>query len=117
MAIPLTVRCECGEVTSTQLGRTVTCSCGRTYDTSTLPPERFARLRIAQMKIRVYTQIGIAFVIGFAALGWILWSWKGFLMGAPFAALVWFRFLGRWYKHKYLAGLGELPTLDLEASD
>jgi hypothetical protein len=117
MAIPVTLRCECGEAHSVELGDTVECSCGRRYETSTLPPERFAHIRARQARIRLYLQLGIVFIALSAVGTAILWGAKGVAVAVPLAGLVWFLFLGKWYRRRWLRDVGDPTTLTLEASE
>jgi hypothetical protein len=117
LAIPITVRCECGETHSIDLGDTVDCICGRHYDTSTIPPERFAHVRARQARGRLYVQLGMIFVGGAAVLTAVLWGLKGVAIGVPLSGLVWFLFLGKWYRKRWLLDVGEPTTLHLEASE
>jgi hypothetical protein len=72
MAIPITVRCECGETHSAKLGETVECPCGRSYDTSQLPQGQFAQVREHQAKAKLYVRVGFAFIAGIAVTGFFL---------------------------------------------
>lgn len=117
MAIPLTIRCECGETRSAQLGETVECSCGRRYDTSTLAPERFAHIRAKHARVRLYLQLGVIFVVGIAVVTAMLWGMRGLALGLPLSGLVWFLFFGRWYRKRWLKDVYEPTTLQLEASN
>jgi len=115
MAVPITVRCECGETVSTELGETVGCACGRRYDTSKLSPEQFGSVRAAQAHMRLYMRVGIISIAGVAVFAAVKWGVIGVAVGVPAAALVWFRFLGKWYKRRWLRDLSDRPSLKLEA--
>ena len=117
MSIPINVRCECGEVSSASLGDTITCSCGRTYDTSSLPRDRFAQVRAHQAKARLYVRVGFVFVVGIGVISFLLWGMWGAGLGAPLAALVWFRLIRIWFMRTFVPSPGELPILDLEATN
>ena len=117
MAIPITVRCECGEVHAVDLGDTVDCSCERHYDTSAIPPERFAHVRARQARGRLYMQLGLVFIVGVALITGLVWGVKGLAIGVPLACLLWFLFLGKWYRRRWLLDVGEPTTLQLEAGD
>lgn len=118
MAIPITIRCECGETHSADLGDSVDCSCGRHYDTSTLPPERFAHVQAKQARIRLYLTLGLIFVAGVSVLTFALWGLRGIMVGLPLAALVWFLFLGKWYRKRWLLrSARDSVALQLEASE
>jgi hypothetical protein len=116
VAIPLTVRCECGAVSSVNLGQTVRCSCGRTFDTSSLPAAQFARVRAHQAKARLYVRLGVVFVVGIAVLSGLKWGFWGAGVAAPLAALIWFRVIRKWFMRTFVPSPGELPTFELEAS-
>jgi hypothetical protein len=117
VAIPITVRCECGETRSAELGDHVDCSCGRHYDTSTLAPERFAHVRARQARMRLYVQLGLIFIAGSAVGTGLLWGVKGLALGIPLSGLMWFLFLGKWYRKRWLRDVGERTTLKLEATE
>lgn len=116
MAIPLVVRCECGQTHSADLGDTVDCSCGRRYETAKLEPERFASVRARQARIRLYLQLGLIFVAGATVVAGVLWGVKGLAVGLPLAALMWFLFLGKWYRKRWLHRGTDSPTLTLDSS-
>ena len=117
MAIPITVRCECGETHAVELGDSVDCSCGRQYDTSSIQPERFAHVRARQARARLYIQLGLIFVAGTAVFTGLLWGVKGLAVGIPLACLMWFLFLGKWYRTRWLLDVGDKTVLQLEATE
>jgi hypothetical protein len=117
VAIPITLKCECGETHSADLGDRVDCSCGRHYETSALAPERFAHVRARQVRMRLYIQLGLIFVAGAVVLTAVLWGLKGVALGAPLSGLAWFLFLGRWYRKRWLLDVGDRTPLTLEASE
>jgi hypothetical protein len=117
VSIPITVRCECGETHSVDLGDPVACTCGRHYETASLPPERFAHIRARQARIRLYLQLGFIFMALSAVGTAILWGVKGIAVAVPLAGLVWFLFLGKWYRRRWLRDVGDRTTLQLEASE
>lgn len=117
MAIPITVRCECGVSHSLELGDSVECACGRHYDTSSLPPERFAHIRARQARMRLYVQLGLIFVVATAVVTGVIWGVKGLALGLPLSGLVWFLFFGKWFRRRWLRDVGDATTLKLEASN
>jgi hypothetical protein len=117
VAIPITVRCECGETHSVDLGDAVDCPCGRRYDTSTIPEGRFAHVRARQARGRLYLQLGLIFLASAAVITGLLWGLKGLAVGIPLACLVWFLFLGKWYRKRWLLNTEEPTTLQLEATE
>jgi hypothetical protein len=116
VAIPITIRCECGETHSAELGETVTCACGRRYDTSTIPPERFAHIRAKQARIKLYLQLGMVFIVGAVVASALLWGLKGVALALPLSCLLWFLYFGKWYRRRWLKDVNEPTTLQLEAS-
>jgi hypothetical protein len=117
MAIPITVRCECGETHSVDLGDNVECSCGRRYDTASIPPERFAYARSHQARIRLYMQLGTIFMLTGVVLAAVLWGLKGVAVAIPLAGLLWFLFFGKWLRKRWLHGPRDQSTYQLEASE
>ena len=115
MSIPLTVRCECGETLSVTLGDQVTCACARRYDTSSMPRESFVQVRAAQLRVRLYTRIGVVLVAAAAVLGWWIEGLAGAALAGPAAALLWFRFVQPRFKRRQAQDLAALPTWKLEA--
>jgi hypothetical protein len=117
MAIPITVRCECGETHSVDLGDTVDCTCGRRYDTSALRPESFAHIRVRQARMRLYMQLGIVFIGLSVVVAAVSWGVKGVLIALPLAGLLWFLFFGKWYRTRWLHDSSQQAPLQLEATD
>jgi hypothetical protein len=117
MAIPITVRCECGMKHSVDLGDTVDCPCGRRYETSTVPPESFAHVRARQARIRLYMQLGFIFMAVSIVLAAVFWGVKGVAIAVPLAGLLWFLFFGKWYRKRWLHGDRDTTTFQLEASE
>lgn len=117
MGIPITVRCECGETHSATLGDTVECSCGRSYETSQLPQDRFAQVRAHQARARLYVRVGFIFVVGITVAAFLVWGMWGAAVAAPVTALIWFKIIRRWFTRTFVPSPGELPTLELEASN
>ncbi len=117
MGIPITVKCECGETHSAQLGDPVECSCGRRYDTSQLPQGRFTQVRAHQARARVYVRVGFVFVVGITVLSFFVWGMWGAAIAAPVTAVIWFKIIRRWFTRTFVPSPGELPTLELEATE
>jgi hypothetical protein len=117
VAIPITVRCECGETHSVNLGDTVDCACGRHYETSQLPADRFAQVRAHQAKAKLYVTVGFVFVVGATLAALFAWGIWGAAIAGPMAAVLWFWFIRRWFMRTFVPSPGELPTLELEATN
>jgi hypothetical protein len=116
MAVPITLRCECREIHKADLGDEVTCRCGRVFDTAGLPHADLGGVYRSQLRMRLYTTIGIVFVAGISLVAAALWGFKGLAVGLPLAALVWFRIIGPSFRRRVFRGAGELPRWTLEAS-
>ena len=102
MAIPITVRCECGETHSAKLGDVVECSCGRRYDTSQISESNFPQVREHQAKARLYVRVGAVFIIAH-------WSRVVLPLGhlgrgdhRPIAGMLWFWYIRRWFMRRFV---------------
>jgi len=115
MSIPLTLRCECGETLSANAGETVTCTCGRRYDTSTIPGPSVARVRATQVRMKLYARLGLALVVLFGVLGFLVAGLPGVAFAAALFALVWWRVIAPWLRRRHAEDLGDLPSWNLEA--
>lgn len=116
MSVPITVRCECGESHQAHLGQTVSCACGRFFDTSTLPRGDLGGVYRSQLRMRFYTTLGTVFVVGISVIAGVTWGTKGLAVGLPVAGLAWFRIVGPALRRRVFRGAGELPSWKLDAS-
>lgn len=116
MAIPITVKCECGEIHSAKLGEAVDCSCGRHYDTSQISESNFPQVREHQAKARLYVRVGAVFLILAGGVSFFVWGIWAAAIVVPIGAMLWFWYIRRWFMRKFVPSPGELPTLELEAS-
>jgi hypothetical protein len=115
-AIPITVRCECGETHSAKLGDVVECACGRRYETSKISESNFPQVREHQAKARLYVRVGAVFIVAVGLIAYFLWGIYAAAVCVPIAGMLWFWYIRRWFMRRYVVSPGELPTLDLEAS-
>lgn len=99
------------------LGDRVECTCGRNYETSDLPQGQFAKIKIHQGRARLYVRFGIIFVVGPTVLAFLIWGMWGAAIAAPALAVIWFKLIRRWFTRTFVPSPGDLPTLDLEASE
>ena len=83
MAIPITVRCECGETHKAKLGDVVECSCGRSFDTSKVAESNFPQVREHQAKARLYVRIGAIFVLGAGVAAFVVWDFWAAAITVP----------------------------------
>jgi hypothetical protein len=116
VAIPITVRCECGETHPAKLGETVECSCGRRYDTSKLD-HNWPQAQEHKAKAKLYVRVGFVFIAGTTLAALFFWGIWGAAITAPMMAVLWFWFIRRWFMRKFVPSPGELPTFELEASN
>ena len=117
MAIPITVRCECGETHKANLGDGVECSCGRRFETSNISESNFPQVREHQAKARLYVRIGAVFILAAGLIAYFIWDFWAAAVTVPLAAMLWFWYIRRWFMRRFVPSPGELPTLDLEASN
>lgn len=115
MSIPLTVRCECGEVLSADAGEVVTCTCGRRYDTSTLPGPSVAHVKATQARLRLYARLGAVAVVTFGLLGFFLAGLPGVAGAASVSALLWWKVVAPALRRRHMDDVTDLPTWSLEA--
>jgi hypothetical protein len=115
MSIPLTIRCECGEVLSAKAGEAVNCTCGRSYDTATIPGPSLARVRATQVRLRLYARIGLIAVITFGIFGFFAAGLPGVALAASLSALVWWKGIAPWLRRKHSHELADLPSWKLKA--
>jgi len=115
MSVPITIRCECGVATPAALGDHVTCACGREYDTRDVPAGDAAPARLLQSRMRLYTRLGFIFVLAVAILGYYFTGWPGIALGAPVAAVVWWRVVQPRFQRRVLAEVRSLPTWQVQA--
>jgi hypothetical protein len=115
MSIPLTVRCECGEVLPAKAGETVTCRCGRRYDTSTIPGSSVARVRATQVKLRTYARIGLVVVVTFGLIGFLTLGLPGVALAASLSALIWWKVVAPQLRRRHSDELADLPSWNLKA--
>jgi hypothetical protein len=116
VAIPISVKCECGETHKANLGDVVECSCGRRFDTSTIPESTFPQVREHQVKARLYVRVGAVFVIGAGVIALFVWGIWAAAITISLAGMLWFWYIRRWFMRRYVPSPGELPTLEVEAS-
>jgi hypothetical protein len=115
VSIPLTLRCECGEILSATAGEAVTCACGRRYETSSIPGQSVARVHATQVRLRLYARIGLIVVIAFGILGFFAAGLPGVAGAAGLSAIIWWRIVAPLLRRRHAAELSDLPSWELEA--
>ena len=115
VSVPITIRCECGVATPATLGDRVTCACGREYDTADVPVGDAAPARILQSRMKIYARFGFIVVLAVAILGYIVTGWPGVALGAPAAAIFWWRVVQPRFQRRVQASVRALPTWQVQA--
>jgi len=113
---PITVTCECGGRHELAYGERWTCErCGRSYDSSRIPPEEYDEIRRLQLRFRVLpVGIGLA-VLALSMLFTLTGNvWSVFFL-LPVALMVWFVFLRPVHRKRYRAAIARMPRWDLRA--
>ena len=116
MAIPITVKCECGEAHKANLGDVVECSCGRRFDTSKISETNFPQVHEHQAKAKLYVRVGAIFLLTAGVTAYFIWGFWAAAITVPLTGMVWFWYIRRWFTRRYVPSPGELPTLELESS-
>jgi hypothetical protein len=115
MSIPLTLRCECGEVISAHAGDVVTCTCERRYDTSALPGPSIAHVRATQARLRLYARLGAIIVVLFGLIGFYFARLPGVAGAASISAILWWKVVAPALRRKHMDDVTDLPTWNVEA--
>lgn len=113
---PITVGCECGVRRDLAYGERWTCEgCGRTYDSSRIPPEEYELVRRTQLRFRVLPvalgMLVLAVAVFFSLTGNVL----GVFVLLPIALMIWFGFVRPVHRKRYRQAIAELPRWDLRA--
>jgi hypothetical protein len=117
VTIPINVKCECGESHKANLGDVVECSCGRHFDTSKISESNFPQVREHQVKARLYVRVGAIFLISAGLIAFFVWGFWAAAITVPLAGMLWFWYIRRWFTRRYVPSPGELPTVELGASN
>jgi hypothetical protein len=113
---PITVTCECGERRELAYGEHWRCeSCGRSYDTTRIPPEQYEEIRRLSLRYRLLP-IGFGIVVATVALFFILTgNVFSVLLLLPVALSAWFVFLRPLHRRRYRQAVKGLPRWELRA--
>lgn len=115
VAVPITIRCECGVETPAKLGDRVTCACGREYATNDIDRQSTGHVAAVQHRVRFYARIGMLLIVGAAIAGYVIQGIAGLALAAPAAAVLWFRFVQPRFKRRLEEQLREAPSWQLSA--
>lgn len=98
-----------------EAGGEAVCVCGRRYDTSEIPSERLARVRLTQARARLYMRLGLVFVVVATLAGYIIYGLRGAALTLPAAALILFRVVQPRFQARQQAELDEVRPWNVEA--
>lgn len=105
MALPVTLRCECGETHETELGQTVRCRCGRVYEVDA-PLDAQARIMRAHRGLKTGRRAGLLIVpacgLGAMAITGSVWG----MLAAVVALVLWYGVVLRLLEKRYLRAMG-----------
>jgi hypothetical protein len=105
----ITLRCDCGAEALVTFGERWTCeSCGRTYDTTSIPDADFRAIQTLRRRYRVFGYAGVTLVAAFVLLLAITAQQFQLFIGLPFILLVWFMYVRPLMRNRYRRRLGEL---------
>lgn len=105
--IPITVRCECGQVHEAILGETVRCSCGRRHDTQA-PEEVRQRIFRARRGLEVAKRSGLILIPAAGLLGMALTQRIVGVLAGPVVAVPWFALVLPFFRRRYAQAMGQI---------
>jgi hypothetical protein len=113
---PISVTCECGEKRDLAYGERWTCqSCGRSWDTSQIPPEDYELIRRTQLRFRVLpVSIGLS-VLGLAVFFTLTGNIFSVFFLLPVALMTWFMLIRPVHRRRYREAIAELPRWNLRS--
>ena len=98
-----------------EAGGEAVCICGRRYDTSSIPSERLAQVRLMQARARLYMRLGLVFVVVATLAGYLVYGLRGAALTLPTAALILFRVVQPRFQVRQHAELDEIQPWNMEA--
>ncbi len=103
MAAPrITLRCDCGAEALVAYGERWTCaSCGRTYDTSSIPAADYDAIQSLRRRYRIFGYAGVSVVAAFVLLLALTAQQFQIFIGLPFILLVWFMYVRPIMRSRY----------------
>lgn len=111
MAAPrITLRCDCGqEEALVAYGERWTCeSCGRTYDTHSIPAADFEAIQALRRRYRIVGYTGVALIAALVLLLALTAQPFQLFIGLPFILLLWFSYVRPVMRSRYHRRVGEL---------
>ncbi|HEY3764591.1 MAG TPA: hypothetical protein VGL44_05495 [Gaiellales bacterium] len=103
MAAPrITLRCDCGAEALVAYGERWTCaSCGRTYDTRSIPAADYDAIQSLRRRYRIVGYAGVSVVAGFVLLLALTAQQFQLFIGLPFILLLWFMYVRPIMRSRY----------------
>ena len=72
---------------------------------------------LGEAKARLYVRIGAVFILASGVAAYLVWDFWAAAITVPLVAMLWFWYIRRWFMRRYVPSPGELPTVELEASN
>ena len=117
MSIPLKITCECGQTTAAESGDSVTCACGRVYDTASLPAASLAGAHSMKERYKRYAYLGIVIVLGTTIVAYVLGGIWSAGIALPLSGLIWWKGVAPSWQKRAKAEAASLPTFKLDAKE
>jgi hypothetical protein len=116
-ALPLTIRCDCGEVGHVSHGERWVCErCGRSYDTTALPDDEYRAVRAIQRRYFVGGWIAAGAVALFVLFLAISNQPLQVAAGLPIILIAWFTYVRPILRRRYRRALAKAgSTWQVEA--
>lgn len=112
----ITLRCDCGADGRVPFGARWACpECGRSYDTTAIPPGEYERIVSA---VRHYRIAGLAMMAVIAAMVLALalsHQPVQIFAGLPLILLVWFMYVRPVFRRRYRRAIADVPTWQLHS--
>src|SRR5947199_404880 len=96
----ITVTCDCGETRRVDYGDSYTCTCGRTWSTSSIPEEEYGQIRTLDRRYRLAGWAGAA-LFGALALFIILTKPYQIIFLLPLTMTMWFGFIRPFVRRRH----------------
>ena len=114
-SVPLRITCDCGNTLQTDAGETVTCACGRSYDTTSIArhPD-LAGLTSDMARAKMLSKVGLLAVIAIG-VGVFFWlGWAAATLAFGLAAALFIRTVRPIYRRDMKRTATGLPTWSLK---
>ena len=61
--------------------------------------------------------LGAVFIVAAGLIAYFVWDFWAAAITVPLAGMLWFWYIRRWFMRRYVPSPGDLPTVELEASE